>query len=507
MGYSYSYCRRYTIVIVIVIVIIIIIFFSWIVLAGVHVGMLMHFGLHNRTGTSAASVAAAISSGDVTVTSSTVSAPYTASTTASTTVDAIPMSMSFEEWLSVHNPRTGQKAQAQDVLQYYEYYATLDEFAVRKRIYEENGLRWKKLNEIPGGARYGPETEAHADRTVDEFARIVGSCYREREREQKRTGSNDNNETDASISTERRQEQKQTQTQHQNRLRTQSSKKLIDAFTTHHLSEPLTIMDIDWREHAPPAAAAAAAASSSSQPISYVTPVKNQGPHGTCWSFGAAENLEGLAVRQGHVLQNISEQEFISCCDDCQGRSADHTFEWLLEATGGVPALEDTYPYNGNASVPCRAETAPRASAVLHSWGRVVDEDTTGDAIVSALRQHGPMGLGVDAKCFHGYQSGIVRECGGGGGGDVHGHMINHAVLMVAAGTDLYYYDDSQNNDKQHDATGTSTSSATDPLAFPTSVEFYSIKNSWGGKWGEDGYVRIERGKDWWGELSVIYTE
>ena len=32
---------------------------------------------------------------------------------------------------------------------------------------------------------------------------------------------------------------------------------------------------------------------------------------GTCWSFAAAENLEGLNVRQGHALVNISEQEVV----------------------------------------------------------------------------------------------------------------------------------------------------------------------------------------------------
>ena len=102
------------------------------------------------------------------------------------------------------------------------------------------------------------------------------------------------------------------------------------------LSTPFTIPGVDWRSHAPPPN------SNATEPVSYVTPVKNQGPHGTCWSFAAAENLEGLQVRQGHALANISEQEFISCCADCQGAAADHTFAWLLRTTGGFPALESS---------------------------------------------------------------------------------------------------------------------------------------------------------------------
>ena len=82
---------------------------------------------------------------------------------------------------------------------------------------------------------------------------------------------------------------------------------------------------IDWRHH---------------KGKSYVTPVKNQGAFGTCWSFGVAENLEGLNVRQGHPLVNISEQEFISCCNSCQGHKAEDSFVWLANNTGGQPALE-----------------------------------------------------------------------------------------------------------------------------------------------------------------------
>lgn len=67
------------------------------------------------------------------------------------------------------------------------------------------------------------------------------------------------------------------------------------------------------------------------------------------------------------------EQEFISCCSKCQGSRAETTFEWLTNATKGVPALELTYPYVGKPGT-CNAVTAPRAPVTLHSWGRVNDD-------------------------------------------------------------------------------------------------------------------------------------
>ena len=53
---------------------------------------------------------------------------------------------------------------------------------------------------------------------------------------------------------------------------------------------------LDWRRHGA------------------VSPVQQQHPFGTCWSFGSTGTLEGIMVVQGNrTLQKLSEQQLISC--------------------------------------------------------------------------------------------------------------------------------------------------------------------------------------------------
>jgi len=211
-----------------------------------------------------------------------------------------------------------------------------------------------------------------------------------------------------------------------------------DTFTMDpdHIRTLQDVKAFDWRDHGA------------------VSGAKNQGAYGTCWSFGAAAVLEGMSVLAGHPLENCSSQELIDCCDACQGRSPDISFDWLIANTNGYADTLASYPYAGPRQK-CKMSSATESKAQIGSWKKVYDNDNQ-DKIMSIMLEHGPGNVGIDASCLNGYKSGVIQNC--------TGESVDHAVVIIGVGTD-------------------------------NGVDYFTVKNSWGDSFGEHGFFRVAKGK------------
>ena len=68
-----------------------------------------------------------------------------------------------------------------------------------------------------------------------------------------------------------------------------------------------------YRMHTAPASMAGIPASINWVEQGAVTEVKDQGICGSCWSFGTAEELEGIHFRKTGELLTLSQQELMDC--------------------------------------------------------------------------------------------------------------------------------------------------------------------------------------------------
>jgi hypothetical protein len=186
-----------------------------------------------------------------------------------------------------------------------------------------------------------------------------------------------------------------------------------------------------------------------------VTPVKNQGQCGSCWSFSSTGNMEGQWAKAGHPLTSLSEEELVQCSSSagnmgCNGGLMDDAFTWVIQ-NGGIDS-EANYPYTsgGGYTGQCNSGLLPNKVASFSTYANV-----QGGELVMAnwVCTGGPLSIAVYALPWQTYTGGIMSNC--------PADQLDHGVLIV--GFDSTY-----------------------------STPYWIIKNSWSASWGENGYIRVE---------------
>lgn len=208
-----------------------------------------------------------------------------------------------------------------------------------------------------------------------------------------------------------------------------------------------------------------------------VTPVRNQGRCGSCWSFSTAGAVEGAVFLATGKLQELSKENLVDCDNSplsgdkgCNGGLPLRAYEYVKDH--GLCSEAD-YPYaagNGSATE-CHACASPAVKPNVITGGQQVGTNQQ-DLLAAVTKQPVSVAVEADKMAFQHYQSGVLT-------GSACGTNLDHAVLLVGFGQDE---DDMMNG--------------------PT--PYWKVKNSWGPTWGENGFIRLERGVGTEGECGIL---
>lgn len=199
-----------------------------------------------------------------------------------------------------------------------------------------------------------------------------------------------------------------------------------------------------------------------------VTPgVQNQGACGACWAFTAIGATEAsVAINTGKKV-SLSVQELVDCDrsfnSGCGGGNAGVAYDYIKEH--GVAAA-GAWPYTGEPEV-CYREAGPVSEqaasglapvATISSHLTLPPRDE--ERMILHLAEFGPLSVGIcgtDLRFVY-YGGGVFNpsDCC---------TQLNHAILIVGYGHD-----------------------------HSTGLDYWIGQNSWGARWGESGFIRLQRG-------------
>jgi len=196
---------------------------------------------------------------------------------------------------------------------------------------------------------------------------------------------------------------------------------------------------------------------------SAVTPVKDQGQCGSCWSFSTTGALEGAYAIKNSKLVSFSEQQLVDCDTlgnggrdhGCNGGLMDNAFSWISKNDG--LCVEADYPYVSGTTKTAGTCVKSCKNVAGSDVLKFVDVESASDLAFSTALAQQPVSVAIEAdqREFQLYKSGVFTgACG---------TNLDHGVLAVGYGVE-------------------------------GGVEYYKVKNSWSTTWGENGYIRLAKG-------------
>jgi len=239
--------------------------------------------------------------------------------------------------------------------------------------------------------------------------------------------------------------------------------------------------EMDWRSHK---------AKGATEKQNYVGPVINQGSCGSCYAVAVTDMIHSrVRVKTLNAKKpKLSVQETLSCSEYGQGCKGGFPFLVGKYAQDFGIAKESAKPYVGHSGVSCNKKAKPEVRATGYGYIGGYYGSCNHKKMMRELHNNGPIvvGFNTEAGLWH-YESGLYESVESlvetaesdhpastwgvfdkKKGPRLHNHWekTTHAVLVVGYG--------------ENDQHG----------------KFWTVKNSWGPNWGEDGYFKIQRGTD-----------
>lgn len=302
---------------------------------------------------------------------------------------------------------------------YKKKYQTFEEFQYRFETFCTN-IKTILMHNSNESNTFKMSVNQFADMTHDEFTNWRRTGYKNVQNNK----NNKNNKKNKSYSVKK------------GRLSAETCVPFNGTFVTDATKMKLLPSAVDWRTKAA------------------VTPVKDQGQCGSCWSFSSTGAMEGAwAIAKGELV-NLSEQQLMDCSrkygnQGCNGGDMDPSFIYAIQS-GGM-CKESDYSYQAVDSFTCK-KCKPVAQ-----FTKCADVTPNNQLALKEAVSIGPVSVAIDAnsKLFQFYSSGVITDA-------TCGTTLDHGVLTVGYGDD-------------------------------NEIKYWLVKNSWSDSWGDKGYVKIAR--------------